>query len=164
VSCARARRHASESKFAIASTTRPSGRVTRAISAIASSGRSKWSIAPLQIAASKLLDAKGSASDQPRTHFGMRPLALADTSFAQAVMRAEGSAPITSAPRAASAIESWPKPLATSRIRRPGAGSASSSVTSVMRSKSSWLSRVVPVGMTSLMSRSRSTTRMGRGT
>jgi len=37
----RATRHAKESKLAMANTTRPSGRVTRAISEIASSGRSK---------------------------------------------------------------------------------------------------------------------------
>ena len=66
----RATRQASDSKFAMARTTRPSRRTTRAISAIAASGCSKWSIAPLQIAASKLASAKGSCSDQAWTQAG----------------------------------------------------------------------------------------------
>src|SRR5262245_64707275 len=45
-------------------------------------------------------------------------------------------------------------------MRRPGAGRVAASVSSVMRWNRNSLSRVVPVGMTSDMSRSRSTTRM----
>ena len=75
-------------------------------------------------------------------------------------MRAEGSAPTTLAPRAASARASCPKPLATSRMRRPGPAPARRSVRSVIWAKRYSLSRVAPVGTTSRMSRSRSTTRM----
>src|SRR5690606_27061702 len=133
---------------------------TRAISAIASSGRSKWSMAPLHSTPSKLSEANGSASDQPRTQCGVGPPArFPATSFAQPVMRADGSQAITSAPVSASATASWPKPAATSSSRRPAPPPASARVSAVMRSNRYSLSRVDPVGMTSLMSRSRSTTR-----
>ena len=79
-----------------------------------------------------------------------------------AVMRAEGSAPITRAPARARATESCPTPLPTSRTRRPDAGRVDARVTSVMRANRNSLSRARLVGITSLMSRSRSTTRMGR--
>jgi hypothetical protein len=93
--------------LAIASTTRPSRRTTRAISAIACSGWSKWSMAPLQSAASKLPEANGSASDQPRTQTGRgSPGRCLATSLAQPVMRADGSHATTSAPVAASATAS----------------------------------------------------------
>ena len=117
-------------------------------------------MAPLQITASKLPDAKGSASDQPRTQAGRRAGRLGGEQPGQPDMRAEGSAPTTKPPWAASARASWPKPLATSRTRRPGPAPASRSVRSVMRAKRNSLSRVEPVGTTSRMSRSRSTTRI----
>ena len=126
---------------------------------MAASGRSKWSMAPLHTTASKLPPAKGSASDQPRTQTGGGPSARALSRRAKADMRSEGSAPTTAAPARAMAAASWPKPLATSRMRRPAPGAARESVTEVIRWNRYSLSRVVPVGMTSLMSRSRSTTR-----
>ncbi len=117
-------------------------------------------MAPLHNAASKLSDRNGSASDHPRTHSGRWPSPFAATSWAHPVMRAEGSQATTSAPVSASATASWPKPAATSSTRRPAPPPANASVSAVIRSNRYWLSRVDPVGMTSFMSRSRSTTRI----
>jgi hypothetical protein len=147
-SIARVTRHASESKFAIASTTRPSRFVTRAISAIALSGSSKWSIAPLQNEASNESFAKGNESAQPLTHSGLTcPSSRFISSKATAI--------------AVILAESCPTPLATSKINRPGSAQVASSVASVIRANRNSLSGDIPVGITSLMSRSRSTTRMG---
>ena len=80
-------RHASDSKFAIARITRPAGFVTRAISAIAAAGSSKWSMAPLQKLASKVSSAKGKASPQPRTQVGSTLPVRSACSCASPVMR-----------------------------------------------------------------------------
>jgi hypothetical protein len=114
----------------------------------------------LQKTASKLPVAKGSASDQLRSQTGTGPASSPTPIRASADMRAEGSAPTTHAPVRARAAASWPKPLATSRIRQPGAARVCPSVLSVIRWNKNSLSRVEPVGITSRMSRSRSTTRM----
>jgi len=53
--------------------TRPLAFVTRAISSIAPTGSSKWSIAPLQKVASKVSFANGNESPQPRTQVGIAP-------------------------------------------------------------------------------------------
>ena len=126
-----------------------------------SSGRSKWSIAPLQNAASKLPSAKGSASDQPRTQRGSGPGRVgADWSCAHADHARRGlGARRRCAPRRASAMRVLAEAARHVEHAHPGRGRVRASVTSVMRSNRYSLSRVVPVGMTSLMSRSRSTTR-----
>ena len=159
----RAARQASDSKFAIASTTRPRGRATRAISAIASSGRSKWSMAPLQSTASKLAVGEGQR---------VAPAAHPERRAARAPSRSAAAPSRSCAPRArrrppARRGRRGRASPGRSRSRRraparPGPGAARARVASVMRSNRNSLSRVVPVGITSAMSRSRSTTRTAR--
>ena len=110
--------------------------MTRAISAIASSGRSKWSIAPLQITASKSPSAKGSASASARTQRGASPARFALWSRAQPVMRGGG----LGADDARAALGERDRVLAEAArhvedAAGPAPAVARASVSSVMRAK-----------------------------